>query len=299
MIEEIEVYKIRVDSEKRIRKHSGKDITKLKKSIQKLGLLHPIIISEDNRLLAGYRRLSAMKELGYKTISAIIKTNLTELDELDIEIEENWRRRNLTPYEMDIALAKRKEIYDKLHPEATKEGSYQKQSRNGKGLFAHNESDLDNLSNSVSENGITKKDKSNRNISRKAERFTKVTAELLNVSERTVQRRVRVGTAIKEHKINKNIVQKYKEGEISHSTIQKIIKKAVKKETLRKAKKNGKNRISKNQKDKEKEKTEYCIDCRKAKASTCPCCGEMVIICDKGYLILKDNNSKACKEFES
>ena len=140
MIDNIEINRLKANEKNRVRIHSGKDLTQLKESIQKLGLLHPIIISQDYRLLAGYRRFSAMKELGYKIIPVIIKKNLTELDELDIEIEENWIRKNLTSYEMDIALAKRKEIYDKLHPEATKKGSYQKQVRNDKGLFVNNKS---------------------------------------------------------------------------------------------------------------------------------------------------------------
>ena len=40
----------------RIRKEMG-DLVSLEKSIHKLGLLHPIVISENNELIAGKRRL--------------------------------------------------------------------------------------------------------------------------------------------------------------------------------------------------------------------------------------------------
>jgi len=299
MIENIEINRLKANEKNRLRIHSGKDLTQLKESIQKLGLLHPIIISEDYRLLAGYRRFTAMKELGYKIIPVTIKRNLTELDELDIEIEENWIRKNLTSYEMDIALAKRKEIYDKLHPEATKEGSYQKQLRNDKGLFVDNKSDLDNMSNSVEKNrNIRRNNKTNSKNSHKAKRFTKVTSELLNISERTVQRRVGVGNAIIKGKIDNNTVENYKEGKISHTEILKEIKKIRQKEKLRTSNGRRKKSIDSNRTEKENQQQKYCLDCRKAKASTCPCCGKMVIICDKGYIVLKEKNTIACKDYE-
>ena len=48
---------------KRFRKDMG-DLTSLKNSIKELGLLQPIVIDENNNLIAGFRRLQACKELG-------------------------------------------------------------------------------------------------------------------------------------------------------------------------------------------------------------------------------------------
>ena len=52
---------------KRYRKDLG-DVKTLAESIEDIGLLHPITVDEENRLLAGARRLAACKRLGWKTI---------------------------------------------------------------------------------------------------------------------------------------------------------------------------------------------------------------------------------------
>ena len=40
----------------------------LQSSIEKVGLINPVMIDENNNLIAGYRRLSACKKLGWKEI---------------------------------------------------------------------------------------------------------------------------------------------------------------------------------------------------------------------------------------
>jgi ParB/Sulfiredoxin domain len=52
---------------KRYRNDLG-DVKALAESIEDIGLLHPITVDEENRLLAGARRLAACKRLGWKTI---------------------------------------------------------------------------------------------------------------------------------------------------------------------------------------------------------------------------------------
>jgi ParB family chromosome partitioning protein len=44
------------------------DVAGLAASIEDIGLLHPITVDEENRLLAGARRLAACKQLGWKEI---------------------------------------------------------------------------------------------------------------------------------------------------------------------------------------------------------------------------------------
>jgi ParB family chromosome partitioning protein len=44
------------------------DLQGLAESIQEFGLLRPVLITADNRLIAGRRRLEACKLLGWKTI---------------------------------------------------------------------------------------------------------------------------------------------------------------------------------------------------------------------------------------
>lgn len=62
--------------------------------------MNPIIINQDYELIAGHRRLEAAKRLGWQTIPAIIAPKENELEKLELEIEENLHRRNLTPDEI-------------------------------------------------------------------------------------------------------------------------------------------------------------------------------------------------------
>jgi ParB family transcriptional regulator, chromosome partitioning protein len=48
------------------------DIEWLAESIEDIGLLHPITVSEDGVLLAGRRRLAACKQLGWKEIPVTV-----------------------------------------------------------------------------------------------------------------------------------------------------------------------------------------------------------------------------------
>ena len=48
------------------------DIDALAASIEAIGLLHPIVVSQHGRLLAGQRRLMAFKHLGRETIPVTV-----------------------------------------------------------------------------------------------------------------------------------------------------------------------------------------------------------------------------------
>ena len=58
---EINIYEIRIRD--RIRKEL-RDIDDLAESIKEIGLIQPIILTKDNELIAGHRRLLACKKLG-------------------------------------------------------------------------------------------------------------------------------------------------------------------------------------------------------------------------------------------
>lgn len=60
----------------RQRKDLG-DIDGLAASIQDLGLLHPVVVDQRNRLVAGGRRLAAVKKLGWERIPA----NIVDMEE--------------------------------------------------------------------------------------------------------------------------------------------------------------------------------------------------------------------------
>lgn len=89
------INKIRVRN--RYRKNLG-DIKSLASSIKELGLLHPIVIRPDGRLIAGERRLAACKSLGWKSVP------VTRVDLDDIvrgEFAENAFRKNFLPSEVE------------------------------------------------------------------------------------------------------------------------------------------------------------------------------------------------------
>ena len=55
----------------RHRKDLG-DLEKLAESLETVGLLHPIVIDAQNRLIAGQRRLEAAKLLKWKTVAVTV-----------------------------------------------------------------------------------------------------------------------------------------------------------------------------------------------------------------------------------
>ncbi|PJZ25016.1 chromosome partitioning protein ParB [Leptospira hartskeerlii] len=97
--------KIRVSDIKvknRIRKDLG-DLHGLKSSIQNLGLLHPIIIDLDNKLVSGERRLECVKLLGWEYVDVRIVDVRSKKERVLIEAEENNVRLPFTPEEQERA----------------------------------------------------------------------------------------------------------------------------------------------------------------------------------------------------
>ena len=73
------------------------DISPLKKSIEEIGLLNPIIINDEKELLSGFRRLTSCRELGWEEIDAVVlSTSENEIKKLDIEFHENLGRIDLS-----------------------------------------------------------------------------------------------------------------------------------------------------------------------------------------------------------
>ncbi len=80
------------------------DIEGLAKDIKVLGQLQPVLLSKDNRLLAGYRRYNAIKFLGIKEIYAMkLEKTYDEIGDnllLQIQYSENENRRNLDNFQL-------------------------------------------------------------------------------------------------------------------------------------------------------------------------------------------------------
>ena len=82
---------------KRHRKDMG-DIDSLAQSIADVGLLHPVVVNKENRLIAGERRIQAFKKLGRPEISVTV----IDLDQIVRgEAAENGERKDFTPTEIE------------------------------------------------------------------------------------------------------------------------------------------------------------------------------------------------------
>jgi hypothetical protein len=82
----------------RLRESVG-DLRGLMKSLQQRGLIHPLVIRDGHLLLCGKRRLEAARRLGWSTIATRNVEDLTPHEILELELDENGQRRDLTAYE--------------------------------------------------------------------------------------------------------------------------------------------------------------------------------------------------------
>ena len=95
----------------------------LKASITELGLLHPVVIDGDRRLLVGGRRLEACKQLGMLTIPAVTAASLSELRQrVMAEKDENVCREPFKPSEMVAMGRKITEFERALSEQRQREG---------------------------------------------------------------------------------------------------------------------------------------------------------------------------------
>lgn len=91
-------------------RHDLGDVNALVQSIKEIGLLHPVVLNQNNQLIAGQRRLEACKLLGLKEIPATI-INLDNI--VTGEFHENVIRKGFTSREK-IAIKKAIEPIEKM-----------------------------------------------------------------------------------------------------------------------------------------------------------------------------------------
>jgi len=143
-------------------------------SIGSVGLINPIRVREKNgrwEVTAGSHRLAACERLGLVEIECIVVSD----DDLHAElsmIDENLCRNELSPAERAVQTARRKVIYEELHPE-TKHGVNQHTSSRQLG----DSSESDRFTTETAAATC----KSERAVQRDAERGTKVIAEVIDM----------------------------------------------------------------------------------------------------------------------
>jgi N6-adenosine-specific RNA methylase IME4/ParB-like chromosome segregation protein Spo0J len=148
---------------KRMRQLRPETVDELAHSFGQSGQLQAIVVRPNSRgghiLVAGRHRVEAARKRGQKTIRAEIRDGLDADAALLAEIDENLVRADLSPAERALHVGRRKELYEKLHPE-TKRGGDRKSAK-------------------------AKSNRQNGNLKR---RFTKDAAKKTGKGERTIQR---------------------------------------------------------------------------------------------------------------
>ncbi|NIA10276.1 MAG: ParB/RepB/Spo0J family partition protein [Nitrospiraceae bacterium] len=89
-------------------------IEALANSIKDLGIIQPLVVREKNEyfeLIAGERRLEALKMLKVETVPAIIK-NATNIEAFRMTLAENIQREELNPIEIANAIKQMKEEFN-------------------------------------------------------------------------------------------------------------------------------------------------------------------------------------------
>ena len=90
---DLKIEKIKIDEikeyENNSKIHTSEQIQKIKYSISKFGYLQPILIDENNMILAGHGRYRALKELKYKEIPVIRHEHLTDTEKTAFSIADN------------------------------------------------------------------------------------------------------------------------------------------------------------------------------------------------------------------
>ncbi|MFV8136481.1 ParB/RepB/Spo0J family partition protein [Mycolicibacterium conceptionense] len=85
------------------------DVQSLADSIQAIGLIHPVAVYPDHSLIAGERRLAALRLLGRQTVPVVVVHTLhDEVDRLLAERDENTCRKDFTASEL-VAIGRRLE----------------------------------------------------------------------------------------------------------------------------------------------------------------------------------------------
>ena len=118
-VEEIEIAKIKTNPYQPRREFNEEAIKELASSIQKYGLLQPVILIRDEDeyiLVAGERRLRAVKLLGEKSIKAIV-VDYSKNDLREYALIENIQREDLNPIEIAYSLQSLIEEHGFTHEE--------------------------------------------------------------------------------------------------------------------------------------------------------------------------------------
>lgn len=318
------VSKIKIDEKNRLRATGQGDVVDLALSMKEIGQIQPVVINEYYKLIAGERRLQAAKDLEWTHIDATQVKGLNPLQELDIELHENWRRKNFTEYEIGQALLKREELYKLVYPETTPEHKHELQARDSDGHFSEKlpSGQISAHTAVTTEVAPTVETKNSGANKEPKKAFAKSAAEVLGVSETTIKTKLQVAKAVKAKELSEEEVKEFKEGTRSFSAVLGRIREKGKQEATRKKsfadiraeqKKLGLESALKAMEDegindivdavngvREKENITpviLCVDCKKSLPVNCPSCDHKYLLCDRDWFE-HELDEEACKRYD-
>ena len=98
--------------ERNAKLHPPKQIELLKKNIEKFGFTTPLLISDNNEIIAGHGRLIAVKELKWEKVPCVLISGLTEKEIKSLRLADN--KLNESEWNMDLAIEELKGLDDDL-----------------------------------------------------------------------------------------------------------------------------------------------------------------------------------------
>ena len=118
MSEFVPLSSIIVDRPNRQRREASESyIAELADSISRLGLINPIVIDENDVLVAGECRLTAVKQLGWEKVEVNRKRDLSATQLFAVELEENIKRSELPWKDECAAIARLHAMLKSENPE--------------------------------------------------------------------------------------------------------------------------------------------------------------------------------------
>ncbi|MDI6782823.1 MAG: ParB N-terminal domain-containing protein [bacterium] len=100
------------------------NISELAEDIKQHGLLHPLVVTPEKELVAGYRRLKAAESLGWKEVPVTSVEPKQSLDQFDIQLSENMNRKELNPLELSDAILERKHRFEQVYGKIERGGDH-------------------------------------------------------------------------------------------------------------------------------------------------------------------------------
>ncbi len=102
-------------------------IEELAESIHRIGLIHPLVIDDNDVLVSGERRLTAVRALGWTHVSIQRSRDLDPLYLHSLELEENVKRLDITWQERCDAILKYEELRNQQEPEGVTQAQLAKE----------------------------------------------------------------------------------------------------------------------------------------------------------------------------